>query len=444
MQIFVREPWSGRSMLLPVDERLTVRLLKRKAMAMAAALAGTAGAPPGTPFPTPQSGAECLLLEDDVSLFYGGKRLQEELLLLRGGLLLLGNLSTVELRLPLRGGGGDGGATGAESRDCYLKMYAEKKPDKVDPKDARLAKWSRCCLTSEGLQPPCAIDYLGNLFNKENVVRGLVEKSLPSALGHVQSLKDIITLQLTENHSNVGGREMVENRSFCCPISGVDFNGMFKFVALAACGHALSSRALKELKATACPVCSKPFEETDQIVINGSEEEVRVLRDRLQERKERMKMAKKENKKKRREGREEREEATTLGDKDRGGDAQSRKMEDKARTDHNDRTLLRLRKNYDGAPAASAAATASAASAASAAAAAVSGGGLAKGKVGSRGERERGKGVEIAPAAKRFKAVDNLPQHATKEVYASIFNSSVRPDAVAETYSCRSLPIGRN
>ena len=33
--------------------------------------------------------------------------------------------------LRLRGGGGDGGATGAESRDSYLQMYAQKKPEKV-------------------------------------------------------------------------------------------------------------------------------------------------------------------------------------------------------------------------------------------------------------------------------------------------------------------------
>lgn len=33
--------------------------------------------------------------------------------------------------LRLRGGGGDGGSTGAESRECYLEMYLEKKPDKV-------------------------------------------------------------------------------------------------------------------------------------------------------------------------------------------------------------------------------------------------------------------------------------------------------------------------
>ena len=35
-------------------------------------------------------------------------------------------LSTLSLRSRLPGGGGDGGATGAESRDCYLNMYADK------------------------------------------------------------------------------------------------------------------------------------------------------------------------------------------------------------------------------------------------------------------------------------------------------------------------------
>jgi hypothetical protein len=33
--------------------------------------------------------------------------------------------------LRLRGGGGDGGATGAESRSAYLEMYKEKGSGKV-------------------------------------------------------------------------------------------------------------------------------------------------------------------------------------------------------------------------------------------------------------------------------------------------------------------------
>jgi hypothetical protein len=43
---------------------------------------------------------------------------------LRGGSLL-------QLHLRLRGGGGDGGSTGAESRSSYLEMYQGKKHDKV-------------------------------------------------------------------------------------------------------------------------------------------------------------------------------------------------------------------------------------------------------------------------------------------------------------------------
>lgn len=39
--------------------------------------------------------------------------------------------TTLDAQLRMRGGGGDGGATGAESRDSYLEMYREKKKDKV-------------------------------------------------------------------------------------------------------------------------------------------------------------------------------------------------------------------------------------------------------------------------------------------------------------------------
>ncbi len=45
----------------------------------------------------------------------------------------MGSGSRLDVVLRLRGGGGDGGATGAESRISYLEMYASKKPDKVCP-----------------------------------------------------------------------------------------------------------------------------------------------------------------------------------------------------------------------------------------------------------------------------------------------------------------------
>ncbi|KAK1365677.1 hypothetical protein POM88_041238 [Heracleum sosnowskyi] len=43
----------------------------------------------------------------------------------------IAQFSTLKLNFRLNGGGGDGGSTCAESRDCYLNMYASKKPDKL-------------------------------------------------------------------------------------------------------------------------------------------------------------------------------------------------------------------------------------------------------------------------------------------------------------------------
>ncbi|KAL3566883.1 hypothetical protein D5086_032298 [Populus alba] len=157
--------------------------------------------------------------------------------------------------IKLSGGGGDGGATGAESRDCYLNMYADKKPDKVDPHELRLSKWLNCSLSNEPLRQPCVIDRLGNMFNKE----ALVELEVVPGEGS-------------------------GNARFQCPVTGLEFNGKYKFFALKNCGHVLSAKALKEVKSSECLVCYKAFEECDKIVINGSEEEVAVLRERMEER----------------------------------------------------------------------------------------------------------------------------------------------------------------
>ena len=59
---------------------------------------------------------------------HGGRRCEESKSLSKAGLR---DGSTVQMHLRLKGGGGDGGATGAESRASYLEMYMEKKPDKV-------------------------------------------------------------------------------------------------------------------------------------------------------------------------------------------------------------------------------------------------------------------------------------------------------------------------
>ncbi|XP_074294293.1 uncharacterized protein LOC141622133 [Silene latifolia] len=254
--------------------------------------------------------------------------------------------STLTAHVKAAGGGGDGGATGAESRDCYLNMYAEKKPEKGDPNEKRVSKWTTCALSYEPLKPPCVVDRLGNVFNKEALVKALLGKNLPEGFRHIKGLKDMITIHLSVEESDSGSPR------FQCPITGLEFNGKYKFVVLTKCGHVLSVKALKEIKTTSCLVCHSEFNDCypDKIVINGSDEEVAAMREIVEE--------------------EQRSKAKPTKKKKKDGEINGN-------------------------------------------------------------------------ASKRFKAVDNAPAHANKEVYASIFTSS-RKSEFKETYSCRSLPLGRN
>ncbi|KAM1155013.1 hypothetical protein TB2_025499 [Malus domestica] len=310
-------------------------------------------------------------------------------------------LSTLILRIRALGGGGDGGATGAESRDCYLKMYAEKKPDKVDPNEQRLSKWLNCALSNEPLKEPCVMDFLGNVFNKEALVEALLGKKVPKAFGHIKGLKDMISIHLTPITGAEFNRQSVAGPRFQCPITGVEFNGKCKFVGLKTCGHVLSSKAMKEIKSSTCLVCHVGCSEADKIVINGNEEEVAELRERMEAEKVK--------------GRVKKVKKTKNGDSGVNGEEEGVGLE-----------ASRLSGTKHGIDAKAVQ--------------------KASAKVEVNGKGVNG-GANVKDAsnggAKRFKAVDMAPANATKEVYASIFTSSRKKD-FKETYSCRSLPLGRN
>ncbi|KAJ4845609.1 hypothetical protein Tsubulata_005743 [Turnera subulata] len=308
-------------------------------------------------------------------------------------------LSTLVLRPRLLGGGGDGGATGAESRDCYLNMYAVKKPDKVDPNEQRLSKWLNCALSNEPLAQPCVIDRLGNVFNKESLVEALINKRLPKHFSHIKGLKDMINVKL---EPVAGGGEGAGGSRFQCPVTGQEFNGLYKFFALRKCGHVLSAKALKEVKSSACLVCYKEFEEEDKVVINGSEEEVDALREKMEE--ERAKAVKDKKPKKGKNGGE-------VGVVVNGGGEEG--LVEVERLSGKKHGIGGDGKDVEKAVA----------------------------KVDRNGKVENVKGG--SNGVKRFKAADLAPAHANKEVYASIFTSSRKSD-FKETFTCRSLPLGRN
>ncbi|GJX71270.1 protein RTF2 [Tanacetum coccineum] len=293
-------------------------------------------------------------------------------------------LETLTLNLRIYGGGGDGGSTCAESRDCYLNMYAEKKPDKVDPNEQRLSKWLNCAISNEALRKPIVVDYLGNLFNKECLVSALLEKKIPKAFSHIKRLRDVIDVEMEVIPGSGDGLDRSDKDvKFQCPVTGLEFNGKYKFYALKSCGHVLSVKALREIKTNSCHVCRKEFVESDKIVINGNEEEVNALRESLNLREKKVKKVKN--------GGDGVEVVKVSGTK-RGSELKAEKV---------------------------------------------------NGKIETSGKGVKGAEVNGKSEGKRFKAGDMAPPNATKDVYASIFTSSRKSD-FKETYSCRSLPLGRN
>lgn len=326
---------------------------------------------------------------DSLYFSINGKPLGDSSTLLSSGITK--PFANLTLRVRALGGGGDGGSTCAESRDCYLNMYAVKKPDKVDPNEARLSRWTNCALSFEPLKPPCVIDKLGNVFNKEPLVEALLGKKLPKAFGdHIKGLKDMIPIQLSPR------ADPDDDVRFKCPITDLEFNGKYKFFALRGCGHVLSAKALKEVKSSGCLVCHAEFSESDKIVINGSAEEVALLREKMDAERANSKLLREKKKIKAVDGVEAvpRISGTKHGFSEKTPD---------------EKVLVKAEVNGK-----------------------LQVNAVVDGKGNGNGAIKRHKSSAVV-----------IPPNATKEVYASIFTSSKKTD-FKETYMCRSLPLGRN
>lgn len=143
------------------------------------------------------------------------------------------------------------------------------------------------------------MDGLGRLYTKQNVIECLLEKEMPPDFHHIKSLKDIKDLNLTPNpafdaeaNANETSHD-ARNAPFICALIGLEMSGNFRFVGLWTCGCVFSERALKEVKTSICSVCQVPFKEEDVVVLNGSEEDVDLMRTRMESRVARLKAEKK-------------------------------------------------------------------------------------------------------------------------------------------------------
>nr|XP_036862232.1 replication termination factor 2 isoform X1 [Manis javanica]XP_036862233.1 replication termination factor 2 isoform X1 [Manis javanica] len=179
-----------------------------------------------------------------------------------------------------------------------------KKVEKAD-KDAELvAQWNYCTLSQEILRRPIVACELGRLYNKDAVIEFLLDKSSEKALGkaasHIKSIKNVTELRLSDNPAWEGDKgntkgdkhDDLQRARFICPVVGLEMNGRHRFCFLRCCGCVFSERALKEIKAEVCHTCGAAFREDDVTVLNGSKEDVEMLRKRMEDRRLRAKPGK--------------------------------------------------------------------------------------------------------------------------------------------------------
>lgn len=164
----------------------------------------------------------------------------------------------------LRGGGGDGGTTGAESRSTYLDMYKEKKKDKADKETALLNVRRSCALTGATLQAEACVDAAGQLINKEELIRRMLDGSLKrmTKFGHIRSLKDVEDAKLVrqprgQRDGDVHASTIIDSKSnkhdgsetgFCCPVLGIPLDTRAGFVLLKGTGMVVCEKALRQAK----------------------------------------------------------------------------------------------------------------------------------------------------------------------------------------------------
>eukprot|EP00879_Flechtneria_rotunda_P030674 GHRR01033340.1.p1 GENE.GHRR01033340.1~~GHRR01033340.1.p1 ORF type:complete len:353 (+),score=135.82 GHRR01033340.1:189-1247(+) len=342
-------------------------------------------------------------------LVHGSRQLDDEASLAQSGVV---SGATLSVSSRLRGGGGDGGSTGAESRSCYLEMYAERKPDKVNPAEELLARATRCRLSGEKLTPPCVADELGSMFNKEALVHALLNKTMPPVLGHITSLKSVINLKLDplprtasnglagpalssnmNGHSNDSGSSSV---MFQCPVTGLEMTGKSQFVVHRPTGVVVSERAVKDVPLAVEELLGGKWTADDFIPINP----------------------------------------------------QANELEKRQQQVHTALAADKAKKKAKKADKVKAAAAADLNGAAAAANGSTSADGLANHRLGSvteqvgvgskralppAGNSVLPNGMAAATAAKKVK----VPAGATPEVYASIFSSS--QPRIKETFCCRAL-----
>lgn len=186
--------------------------------------------------------------------------------------------------------GGDGGCMAYRTELVRTK----KKKERLARDVQNAARWRYCALSQQPLQDPIVACPLGRLFNKEALIRAMIDKTISQIENakHITSIKDVKELKLTKNPDieRLAGSSTEKSdvyhdpnvSQFICPVVGLGMNGKYRFCVIWSCGCVMSERSLREIKSEVCQKCGEKYDEKDILVLYGTDEEVESYRQKFE------------------------------------------------------------------------------------------------------------------------------------------------------------------
>lgn len=146
-------------------------------------------------------------------------------------------------------------------------------------KQARQDGFKYCTVSKEPLRVPVVMCAKGRLYNKEAILKALLDRKLQpegeqaeslSTIAHIKGIKDLHRLGLTANPAFDPVDAASSTSPFICPVTGKEMNGTCKFVLLKGCGCVMAEQAIKQVSSDSCLSCGKVRPADDLLELNPS------------------------------------------------------------------------------------------------------------------------------------------------------------------------------
>nr|KMM69871.1 hypothetical protein CPAG_06184 [Coccidioides posadasii RMSCC 3488] len=190
--------------------------------------------------------------------------------------------------------GNDGGSIPTRRE---LVKEAAKAPSASQLKEAQREQlehfWTTCPLSHKELLPPIVSDSVGNLYNKDTILRFLLPGDEVEGIsskadceeilcGRVKGLRDIVEVKFEVDDVAVDA-EGKKKKRFICPVTNKELGPSVRSVYLVPCGHAFSEEAIREMKSDKCLQCTECYQEENVIpILPTKEAEKERLKSRMQ------------------------------------------------------------------------------------------------------------------------------------------------------------------